>query len=347
MAGRKFLSPAHFQDSRGIAASSVSKTLKLLPPMEYESVTERDGLSRAAGETGRGDDIDKLQEENKRLKHELEKAREDEMKLQEQNRRNKVLLQRSRVDDALDLKRMAEAQEENVTLQAELRKQSAIISKLRTEAKHFKSVSEMEVAQSEAEVEKSATLIKQLKMELKGKEAKFESELEGLEKRCKRQNFMIKDLKSELHKAREQVQVDRAGFENIISKSEYQKYEEVKKLEQCLKKSEESFSLELEKYRREVSMKEQLIDEIRKEMASQSVELKSLKEELESRETDNISKIMKYKEQLQTSQVSFDQRTVELERALNESSMSHKDAVNKLKSKFKTILSRLSRCLNL
>ena len=329
---RKFLSPADFQTNIGIGTDN--KSVKLLPPTEYEILAkEADGQHIETDETRRQAELDLLRDENKRLKQQLEKAREEELELQEQYRRNKALLQRTKVDDALDFKRMAETQEENMALQAEGRKQSAVVKKLKTELKHMKSVSERDIAQLEKEISKHSALHKQLRHEMKEKETRFEAELEEFEERCKKQSFTIKDLKLQVQRSQEQIQEDRKGFEDVISKNEYQRYEEVKKLEHCLKKSEDKFSKELEWLKGELVGKEKLVEEMGKEANLKTEELENLKGEIEARESEFIRKTQECQEHLLARQALFDQRTAEMEKDLNEKATSHQYAMDKLKSK--------------
>ncbi|KAJ7387467.1 hypothetical protein OS493_000796 [Desmophyllum pertusum] len=200
--GDKFLSPAYFQVARPKIPSKKADAAatKLLPPSEYNAVKDQgEESARALAE------INKLQNENKQLRVQLERSKQEELRLEGEIRKSRLLVQKGRVDDALDLKRMAELQEENFRCNRDL--------------KEMKGNFETDLERTEAELEKANSIIKELKAELRQKEEVFERELESLEKRSRKQMSLVKNLKGEIKNAEEQVKIDRKGFEDVLKLS--------------------------------------------------------------------------------------------------------------------------------
>lgn len=309
IAEQKFLAPAYFQVLR--PKNSPKKvelaSKKLLPPTEYNLIKEKDGLS-----AGTVAEINKLQNENDQLKLQLEKSKERELRLEAEIRQNRLLLQKERVDDALDFKRMAELQEENLSLQSEVRKLGSLNAKLKTDLKEMKSNFETDLEKNETELDKANSLIRELKSELGQKEEIFEHELESLEKRSRKQVAVIKNLKADVKNAEEQVKIDRKGFEDVISKNEFDKYEQVKALEKRLSTFELKHSQELQELRDEISRREQIHLEVSNELTVTGNELKSVKDKLKAKEQEHTTVISEYQEKLQNSKLEFDKTLEEL-----------------------------------
>lgn len=308
-AEQKFLAPAYFQVLRPKISpkKDESASKKLLPPTEYNLVREKDALS-----AGTVAEINKLQNENDQLKLQLDKSKERELRLEAEIRQKGLLLQKERVDDALDFKRMAELQEENLSVQSEVRKLGNLNAKLKTDLKEMKSNFETDLERNETELDKANSLIKELKSELRQKEEIFEHELESLEKRSRKQVAVIKHLKAEVKNAEEQVKIDRKGFEDVISKNEFDKYEQVKALEKRLSTCELKHSQELQELRDEISRREQIHLEVSNELTGTDNELKSVKDELKAKEQEHTTVISEYQEKLQNSKLEFDKTLEEL-----------------------------------
>ena len=323
--GEKFLSPAYFQVP---PKKTDLPSGKLLPPAEYNVAKEKDELSAGAAA-----EINNLQNENKQLRVQLERSREQESRLEAEIRKNKLLVHKERVDDAIDLKRMAELQEENLSLQSEVRKLAGLTAKLKTDLKEMKSNFETDLERNEAELVKANSSIKELKKELKQKEEIFERELESLEKRSRKQAAVINNLKTDLKNAEEQVKIDRKGFEDVISKNEFDKYEQVKALEKQLSACEVKYSQELQGMSEEILRREHIHQEIKRELTVKEEELKNLKDELKTKEQEYAIMINKHQEKLQGSQLSFDKSIEELSKKVEEQRISHKKEVENLTGK--------------
>jgi len=317
----KFLSPSYFQVSRPKIPPKKADvaSAKLLTPAEYNVGKEKDESSAGAAV-----EISKLQNENKQLRAQLEKSKDQELHLEAEIRKNRLLVQKERVDDALDLKRMAELQEENLALQSDVRKLGGLTAKLKTDLKEMKSNFETDQEKTEVELQKANSLIKELKTELRQKEEIFEREMECLEKRSRKQAAVIKNLKAEVKNAEQQVKIDRKGFEDVISKNEYDKYEQVKSLEKRLSVCEAKYSQELQEMRDEISRREQIQIEIQKDLAVKEDTLKNLKDELKAKEQEYMITITEYKEKLQTNRLGFDKNITELNSKIEEQIISHK-----------------------
>ena len=326
-AGKKFLSPSYFQVSRHKIPPKKADvaSVKLLPPAEYNVVKENGESSvQAVGE------FNKLQNENKQLREQLEMAKEQELRLEAEIRKSKLLMQKERVDDVLDLKRMAELQEENLALQSEVRKFGSLTAKLRTDLKEVKSNLETDLERTEGELEKTNSMIKELKAELRQKEEVFEREMENLEKRSRKQAAVIKSLKAEVKNAEEQVKIDRRGFEDVISKNEYDKYEQVKALEKTLSVCEANYSQELQEMNDEISRRELIQTDMKKDLSNKEEELKHLRDELKAKEQECATMINEHQEKLKTSQLDFDQSIRELNSKIEKQVFSHQREVENL-----------------
>lgn len=340
----KFLSPAYFQVTRPKIPSKKtdSAATKLLPPSEYNVVKDQgEEGTRALAE------INKLQNENKQLRQQLERSKEEELRLEGEIRKTRIMVQKGRVDDALDLKRMAELQEENLSLQSEVRKLGALTAKLKTELKEIKSNFETDIEKNEAELEKANSLIKELKTELRQKEEIFEREVEGLEKRARKQMAIVKSLKAEVKNAEEQVKIDRRGFEDVLGKNEYDKYEQIKALQKSLNACEAKYLKELQMMSDELSRKEQIHEETKNKLTAAEEELKNFKEELKARQREYSTNITKYQEQIQASQSDFDKTRQELSCKIEEQTISYQKEVDSLTGEIinQSIQSSKSHCL--
>lgn len=323
----KFLSPAYFQVARPKVPSkkAESAATKLLPPSEYNVVKDQgEESARALAE------INKLQNENKQLRQQLERSKEEELRLEGEIRKSRLMVQKGRVDDALDLKRMAELQEENLALQSEVRKLGSLTAKLKTDLKEMKSNFETDLERSEAEQEKANSLIKELKTELKQKEEIFEREVESLEKRARKQMAVVKNLKAEVKNAEEQVTIDRRGFEDVLSKNEYAKYEQIKTLQKSLNACEAKYLKELQEMSDELSRREQIHTETKNKLTATEEELKNFKDELKAKEREYSTNINKYQEKLQASQLGFDKTLKELSSKIEVQTISYQREVQNL-----------------
>lgn len=321
--GEKFLSPSYFQASRPkIPPKKADGTsVKLLPPADYNVVKDKgeSNVDQAVGE------INKLQNENKQLREQLEMSKEQELHLEAEIRKSKLLIQKERVDDVLDLKRMAELQEENLALQSEVRKFGSLTAKLRTDLKEMKSNFETDLKRTEGELEKANSMTKELKAELRQKEEVFEREMESLEKRSRKQAVVIKNLKAEVKNAEEQVKIDRKGFEDVISKNEYDKYEQVKALEKRLSFCEAKYSQELQEMSEEISRRELIQAEMKKDLCKKEEELKHLRDELKAKEQECTAMINEHQDKLKASQLDFDHSIGELKSKIEKQEFSHQD----------------------
>jgi len=340
----KFLSPAYFQVTRPKIPSKKtdSAATKLLPPSEYNVVKDQgDESARALAE------INKLQNENKQLRQQLERSKEEELRLEGEIRKTRLMVQKGRVDDALDLKRMAELQEENLSLQSEVRKLGGLTAKLKTELKEMKSNFETDLERSEAELEKANSLIKELKTELRQKEEMFEREVESLEKRARKQMAIVKNLKAEVKNAEEQVKIDRRGFEDVLGKNEYDKYEQIKALQKSLNACEAKYLKELQEMSDELSRREQIHVETKNKLNAAEEELKIFKDELKAKEREYSTNITNYQEKIQASQSDFDKTFKELSCKIEEQTISYQREVQNLTGGIinQAIQSSKSHCL--
>jgi len=292
-------------------------------------------------------EINKLQNENKQLRQQLERSKEEELRLEGEIRKTRLMVQKGRVDDALDLKRMAELQEENLSLQSEVRKLGGLTAKLKTELKEMKSNFETDLERSEAELEKANSLIKELKTELRQKEEMFEREVESLEKRARKQMAIVKNLKAEVKNAEEQVKIDRRGFEDVLGKNEYDKYEQIKALQKSLNACEAKYLKELQEMSDELSRREQIHVETKNKLNAAEEELKIFKEELKAKEREYSTNITNYQEKIQASQSDFDKTFKELSCKIEEQTISYQREVQNLTGGIinQAIQSSKSHCL--
>ena len=325
--GEKFLSPAYFQVARPKLPSKKAESAptKLLPPSEYKVVKDQSEESaRALAE------INKLQNENKQLRQQLERSKEEELRLEGEIRKSRLMVQKGRVDDALDLKRMAELQEENLSLQSEVRKLGGLTAKLKTDLKEMKSNFEIDLERSEVELEKANSLVKELKTELRQKEEIFQREVESLEKRARKQMAVVKNLKAEVRNAAEQVKIDRRGFEDVLGKNEYDKYEQIKVLQKSLSACEAKYLKELQEMSDELSRREQIHADTKNKLTTAEEELKDFKEELKAKEREYSTNINKYQEKIKAGQSDFDKTFKELSSKIEEQTMSYQREVQNL-----------------
>lgn len=323
----KFLSPAYFQVVRPKIPSKKADAAatKLLPPSEYNAVKDQgEESARALAE------INKLQNDNKQLRVQLERSKQEELRLEGEIRKSRLLVQKGRVDDALDLKRMAELQEENLSLQSEVRKLGGLTAKLKTDLKEMKSNFETDLERTEAGLEKANSVIKELKAELRQKEEVFERELESLEKCSRKQMALVKNLKAEVKNAEDQVKIDRKGFEDVLSKNEYDKYEQVKALQKSLNACEAKYSKELQEMSDEMSRREQIHTETTIKLTATEEDLKNLKDELITKEKEYSTIMNEHQEKIQSSQFNFDKTLTELSSKLEEQMISHQREVQNL-----------------
>ncbi|XP_068747912.1 coiled-coil alpha-helical rod protein 1-like [Montipora capricornis] len=328
----KFLSPSYFQISPPSIPPKKKDfaSVKLLPPAEYNLVKGKEG-SRV--ETGHVAEIDKLCDENKQLREQVRTLEEQELRLETELRKERLLVQKERVDDALDLKRMADLQEENLALQSEVRKLSSLTAKLRTDSKEVKLNFEMDLKRAEGELEKANALIKELRLELRQKEQMFATEMESLEKRSKKQASVIKNLKIEVKNADEQVKIDRKGFEDVLSKNELDKYEQVRALEKRLGLCEAQYSRELQNMSNEISRREQIEAEMEKDLSGKEDDLKRLGEELKTKEQEFLGLLNEHQQKIKSNQVTFDKNIEELKNELKKEMHSHQKDVDSLTEK--------------
>lgn len=326
-AREKFLSPSYFKVSRPPIPPRKEDlcSVKLLPPAEYNLLKDKDAsIAQTAAE------MKKLSDENHQLREQLKTSKEQELRLETEIRKEKILQQKERVDDALDLKRMAELQEENLALQAEVRKLSNLTAKLRVDVKEVKINLETDLERSEGELEKANSYVKELRTEIRQKEEIFELEKESLEKRSNKQAAAIKTLKLELNNAEEQVKIDRKGFEDVLRKNEFDKYEQVRALEERFSVCEVKYSKELQEMREEISKKEQIQMQMGKDLSSKEKDLKRLTEELKTRE-HKFSEIMKEQEEkMKSNQLTFDKGLSQLKSELEKEVFSHQKEVDGL-----------------
>ena len=341
--GEKFLSPAYFQVTRPKVSSkkAESAATKLLPPSEYNVVKDQgEESARALAE------INKLQNENKQLRQQLERSKEEELRLEGEIRKSRLIVQKGRVDDALDLKRMAELQEENLSLQSEVRKLGGLTAKLKTDFKEMKNNFEIDLERSEAELEKANSLIKELKTELRQKEEIFEREVESLEKRARKQMALVKNLKAEVKNASEQVKIDRRGFEDVLGKKEYDKYEQIKALQKSLNACEAKNLKELQEISDELSRREQFHADTKNKLTAAEEELKNFKEELIAKEREYSTNINKYQEKIKADQLDFDKTFKELSCKIEQQTISYQREVQNMTGEIvnQSIKSNKSSC---
>ncbi|XP_048581927.1 coiled-coil alpha-helical rod protein 1 isoform X2 [Nematostella vectensis] len=339
MAGKsqpKFLSPAHFE-VKPPKPSVKGHPVKLLTPGQCETHKKIDPkpmiVEKPLIKTPEARELDALREEIRQLRIQLREAKDRGFELEEESRKYKVSLQRSRVGDAIDLRRLAEVEEENTVLQAESRKQISLISKLKSDIKSIKEQHDTEVEKLEKETSDYLASLRQLKQELKDKELKYEKDMESLRVRCKKQACSIKELKSELLKAQDQIHIDRSGFEDIIRKNEFVKYQEIEKLEQTLKNCKKQHSTDLTSLSGNLAEKDQVIEALKRGITKKDEEIKALKENTEKNEKDLLQTAHGYRRELEKSQETIEQKAMEFERNRQEWSEVHQTATREQKEK--------------
>ena len=336
MAGRskntsdRFLSPAYFQVTRPKIPSqqTTSAPRKLLPPSEYNVVKDQGEESEKVLV-----EIDILQNENRQLREQLKRSKEEEIRLKGEIRKSRLLVQKGRVDDALDLKQMAELHEENLSLQSEVKKLRATNSKLKIDVKEVKSNFETDLGRCEAELEKAHTLIKELKAEMRQKEEIFEREVESLEKRARKQMTVVKSLKAQVKNAEEQVKIDRNGFEEVISKNEFDKYEQVKAIKKTLDSCEVKYAKELHALKDEISSRDEIYSATKRKLTTTEEEANDLKEKLKEKEMECSTVIKQHQEKMRDSQLYYDKTLTDLSRKLEEQTLSHQRELQNLTGK--------------
>ena len=336
MAGRsknasdRFLSPAYFQVTRPKIPSqqSTSAPKKLLPPSEYNVVKDQSEESEKVLV-----EIDILQNENRQLREQLKRSKEEEIRLEGEIRKSRLLVQKGRVDDALDLKQMAELHEENLSLQSEVKKLRATNSKLKIDVKELKSNFETDLGRCEAELEKAHTLIKELKAEMRQKEEIFEREVESLEKRARKQMTVMKSLKAQVKNAEEQVKIDRNGFEEVISKNEFDKYEQVKAIKKTLDSCEVKYAKELHALKDEISSRDEIYSATKRKLTTTEEEANDLKEKLKEKEMECSTVIKQHQEKMRDSQLYYDKTLTDRSRKLEEQTLSHQRELQNLTGK--------------
>ena len=336
MAGRsknvsdRFLSPAYFQVTRPKIPSqqTTSATRKLLPPSEYNVVKDQREESEKVFV-----EIDILQNENRQLREQLKRSKEEEIRLEGEIRKSRLLVQKVRVDDALDLKQMAELHEENLSLQSEVKKLRATNSKLKIDVKEVKSNFETDLGRCEAELGKAHTLIKELKAEMRQKEEIFEREVESLEKRARKQMTVVKSLKAQVKNAEEQVKIDRNGFEEVISKNEFDKYEQVKAIKKTLDSCEVKYAEELHALKDEISSRDEIYSATKRKLTTTEEEVNDLKEKLKEKEMECLTVIKQHQEKMRDSQLYYDKTLTDLSRKLEEQTLSNQRELQNLTGK--------------
>ena len=336
MAGRsknasdRFLSPAYFQVTRPKVPSqqTTSAPKKLLPPSEYNVVKDQSEESEKVLV-----EIDILQNENRQLREQLKRSKEEEIRLEGEIRKSRLLVQKGRVDDALDLKQMAELHEENLSLQSEVKKLRATNSKLKIDIKEVKSNFETDLGRCEAELEKAHTLIKELKAEMRQKEEIFEREVESLEKRARKQMTVVKSLKAQVKNAEEQVKIDRNGFEEVISKNEFDKYEQVKAIKKTLDSCEVKYAKELHALKDEISSRDEIYSATKRKLTATEEEVNDLKEKLKEKEMECSTVIKQHQEKMRDSQLYYDKTLTDRSRKLEEQTLSHQRELQNLTGK--------------
>ena len=336
MAGRsktasdRFLSPAYFQVTRPKIPSqqTTSAPRKLLPPSEYNVVKDQSEESEKVLV-----EIDILQNENRQLREQLKRSKEEEIRLEGEIRKSRLLVQKGRVDDVLDLKQMAELHEENLSLQSEVKKLRATNSKLKIDVKEVKSNFETDLGRCEAELGKAHTLIKELKAEMRQKEEIFEREVESLEKRARKQMTVVKSLKAQVKNAEEQVKIDRNGFEEVISKNEFDKYEQVKAIQKTLDSCEVKYAKELHALKDEISSRDEIYSATKRKLTTTEEEVNDLKEKLKEKEMECSTVIKQHQEKMRDSQLYYDKTLTDLSRKLEEQTLSHQRELQNMTGK--------------
>ncbi|XP_022793035.1 coiled-coil alpha-helical rod protein 1-like [Stylophora pistillata] len=259
-------------------------------------------------------------------------------------RKSRLLVQKGRVDDALDLKKMAELQEENLSLQSEVKKLRATNSKLKIDVKEVKINFETDLGRCEAELEKAQTLIKELKAEIRQKEEIFEREVESLEKRARKQMAVVKSLKAQVKNSEEQVKIDRKGFEDVISKNEFDKYEQVKALQKTLETSEAKYAKELHSLKDEISRSREIYSAAKMKQIATDEEVNDLKEKLKEKEMECSTVLKEHQGKMRDSQLHYDQTLTDLSRKLEEQTVFHQrellNFTEKLKKKDEEVKSQ-------
>lgn len=326
----RFLSPAYFQVTRPKIPSqqTTSAPRKSLPPSEYNVVKDQSEESEKVLV-----EIDILQNENRQLREQLKRSKEEEIRLEGEIRKSRLLVQKGRVDDALDLKQMAELHEENLSLQSEVKKLRATNSKLKIDVKELKSNFETDLGRCEAELEKAHTLIKELKAEMRQKEEIFEREVESLEKRARKQMTVVKSLKAQVKNAEEQVKIDRNGFEEVISKNEFDKYEQVKAIKKTLDSCEVKYAEELHALKDEISSRDEIYSATKRKLTTIEKEVNDLKEKLKEKEMECSTVIKQHQEKMRDSQLYYDKTLIDLSRKLEEQTLSNQRELQNLTGK--------------
>ena len=87
---------------------------------------------------------------------------------------------------------------------------------------------------------------------------------------------------------------DRRGFEDVLGKNEYNKYEQIKTLQKSLNACEAKYLKEFQEMSDELSRREQIHVETKDKLTAVEEELKIFKEELRAKEREYSTNITKY-----------------------------------------------------
>ncbi|KAK3710884.1 hypothetical protein QZH41_014867, partial [Actinostola sp. cb2023] len=351
MAGRqtgKFLSPAHFET---IPSKSNAKTRKddegrkLLPPGVYEKVKspsrdklivveQKQLLSESKEDLKKAKtEINSLRDEVHGLKEHLEKSKERDLELREERNQLKQKYTYRGEEDSVSWRRFVEVEDENTALLSETRKQQTVITKLRNDIKQIKRNYEAEIEKLDCEVAKYSPVVRQLKQELKDKDLKSENELENVREMLIKQTANVKELELELHKAHKQIQVDRSGFEDVMSQHEAHKYQDLKSLREALKGYKAKYLRDVGELNECMKEKEKMIEIIQTDLNTKQMEIKKLNEDNEQNEREFVDKMNQCKLEIELSQERFESTSNELQLALQEAINSHNRALEDFKEK--------------
>jgi len=97
------------------------------------------------------------------------------------------------------------------------------------------------------------------------------------------------------------VKFDRRGFEDVLGKNEYDKYEQIKTLQKSLNACEAKHLKEFQEMSDGLSRREQIHVETKDKLTAAEEELKIFKEELKAPERECSTNITKYQEKIQAS----------------------------------------------
>lgn len=346
---KRFLAPAHFQVSPKKDKKKTQvldgRDVKLLPPTEYKvgKTSDVDHPRNQQAESFREriseleNAVNQLKLEKRHLLSQFEIAKNNELQLQEENRRNKLLLQRTRVDDVVDLRRLAETEEENLSLKTEARKQIAFTSKLKNDIHNIRTHYETEIETYESRSQTQTAALKQLKLELSEKEENYAKNSAILERRAKKLSCIVKELNAELQKAREKNESDRQQFENILGNNEAQKYAELQRLQQELRWSEQTHSKELTSLKEHLESKELSLINLIKDLSDKDIQIASLMNECKELQLKFQNELKHNKEKFHEREAACKQDVAELQADLKKCRASVNELQSKLKDKEKQL----------